>query len=133
LEKRDLDAVRGRLQDLDSLGRVQLAPCHLDFSPRNWLVEDALVNVIDFEWVALDYWACDLGRLYVGPWRGHPELQDAFLDGYGRRLEVQDLAVLQANAALTAVRLIVWANEHGESTFAMNCRENLNWLLRRTT
>src|SRR5437763_1982170 len=43
-----VDRARSRLRALDSTPPPRRVPCHLDFSPRNWLVDDGLLHVVDF-------------------------------------------------------------------------------------
>jgi Ser/Thr protein kinase RdoA (MazF antagonist) len=75
---------------LAAIGQADIpsgGPCHLDFQPRNWLVSSpGDVSVIDFEHARIDLPARDLVRLRFRTWPGHPDLRDAFLDGYGRPL-----------------------------------------------
>lgn len=129
-----VDLVRRVVGDLDRLPTPSRVPCHLDFSLRNWLVDDhGRVSLIDFEWAALDVWVNDLARLYYGPWQGRPDLRDAFLDGYGRALGDHDLAILSACAAARAVFLIVWARQHGETDLEASARRQLDGLIRGGT
>ncbi|AVT28936.1 hypothetical protein C6361_04880 [Plantactinospora sp. BC1] len=136
LEPRELDFVRAGLRDLSGIAAPARVPCHLDYGPRNWLVTGAdrhgaerRVHVIDFEWAGPEVWVNDLNRLYFGPWRGRPDLADAFLAGYGRTLDDADRAILHACAALTAVFIVVWAQRRGEPGFAEAWRQNLRRLM----
>jgi len=61
----------------------RLAPTHGDWQPRNWLVHDGTVSVIDFGRADLRPRHTDLGRLAVQQWRGRPDLEAAFWEGYG--------------------------------------------------
>lgn len=62
---------------------VRLVPTHGDWQPRNWLSDHGKLKVIDFG--RFDYRApsTDLVRLANQQWLGHPELESAFLQGYG--------------------------------------------------
>jgi hypothetical protein len=60
-----------------------LVPTHGDWQPRNWLVHDGIVAVIDFGRTELRPALTDFGRLAVQEFRGSPGLEAAFLDGYG--------------------------------------------------
>ena len=60
-----------------------LVPTHGDWQPRNWLVDDGRVRVIDFGRFDWRPAATDLARLAAQQFRGRPELERAFLDGYG--------------------------------------------------
>lgn len=87
-------------------------PCHLDYSARNWLVDDdGALRVIDFAGAGRDVWVCDLRRLEFGTWATQPGLREAFFDGYGRMPTADDEALLRASGALTAVSRIVRGTE----------------------
>ena len=78
---------RPRRGPADPLG----VPCHRDWQPRNWLVDDAGEPwAIDFEHARVGPWFEDVGRLWWREWQGRPDLAEAFFDGYGRRLDGDD-------------------------------------------
>lgn len=131
IEVRLLDFARAEVCGLAALGHPVRVPCHLDYSTRNWLVADGRVYIIDFEWAAPEVWVNDLARLYFGPWRDRPDLKDAFLEGYGRTIDPDDRAVLLGCGALTAVRTVVWARDHGDTPFEEAGRQNLQRLMAR--
>ena len=60
-----------------------LVPTHGDWQPRNWLSDRGNLKAIDFG--RFDYRApsTDLVRLANQQWLGRPELEAAFLQGYG--------------------------------------------------
>lgn len=61
-----------------------LVPTHGDWQPRNWVVDaDGRVAAIDFGRADWRPAATDLGRLHSQQFRGRPDLEAAFLDGYG--------------------------------------------------
>jgi Phosphotransferase enzyme family len=130
-DRRELAFVHSELRALEAVADLEVVPCHLDYSPRNWLVDGDRISVIDFEWSGPDFWANDLGKLYFGPWQTEPELQAAFLDGYGRALTDTDLAVLRGSYALTATWHTVWAFTHDNPVHGARCREILRALVRR--
>ena len=111
LGKRDLALARAQVEALRGLPRPGRVPCHRDYTPRNWLVNDGVLYVIDFEHARLDVWLADLARLYLGIWPDRPDLRQAFLDGYGRQLSDTDHVILHGVAALTATWLVVKARE----------------------
>src|SRR5262249_26962405 len=90
LSTRELDFVRAELETLESLPEPMRVPCHLDYTPRNWLIADGRVAIVDFEEAAPEVWVNDLAHLYFRWWRDpraphhRPraalELQQAFLD-----------------------------------------------------
>lgn len=124
LDQRSIDFVAGQLRDLAGVV-VTRVPCHLDYSPRNWLVADGVVHVIDFEMAALNWWLRDMSRLYFGMWQDRPDTYQAFLDGYGRQPTDDDLAVLHALGALESMTTIAWAREHDDPGFEAYGRRNL--------
>jgi tRNA A-37 threonylcarbamoyl transferase component Bud32 len=111
LARRDLAFAQAEIETLSGLPCPGQVPCHRDYTPRNWLVNDGVQYVIDFEHARLDVWLADLARLHLGIWPDRPDLKKAFLDGYGRQLSDTDHAILQGVAALTATWLVVKARE----------------------
>jgi Ser/Thr protein kinase RdoA (MazF antagonist) len=111
LGKRDLAVARAQVETLSGLPCADRVPCHRDYTPRNWLVQDGVQYVIDFEHARLDVWLADLARLHLGIWPDRPDLKEAFLAGYGHQLSDTDHAILQGVAALTATWLVVKARE----------------------
>jgi Ser/Thr protein kinase RdoA (MazF antagonist) len=111
LGKRDLALARAAVETLSSLPCPGRVPCHRDYTPRNWLVSDGVQYVIDFEHSRLDVWLTDLARLHLGIWPDRPDLEEAFLAGYGRQLSDTDHPILHGVAALTATWLVVKARQ----------------------
>lgn len=105
--------VRGRF---DGMRR---APCHRDFSPRNWLYDrkSGGFSVIDFEHARGDVWLADLLKLWDGPWQGRPELEASFFEGYGRPLSEWERLQLAAMGALHALATIVWSRNHEDAEY----------------
>ncbi|HEY3871858.1 MAG TPA: aminoglycoside phosphotransferase family protein [Actinocrinis sp.] len=131
LTARELGAARAGVRALCEVGVPQRqVPCHRDYSQRNWLVDDdGGLRVIDFEWARPDVWVTDLIRLSFGAWQDRPDLQEAFLDGYGRRLSDADRAVLTGCSILTAVWLVVKARESAQGSFEQSSRLMLRRLI----
>jgi len=127
----ELGFVRAQVHALNAIGSATMVPCHRDYTPRNWLVHDGLVSVIDFEWARLDAPAGDLARMHLAIWAGRPDLEEAFFDGYGRGLDAQDRIVLDSYAALTAIWLIIKARETAQPTFEQAIRSALANLMDR--
>jgi hypothetical protein len=111
LGKRELALARAEVEALAGLGCSDRVPCHRDYTPRNWVVSDAVQYVLDFELARLDVWLADLSRLHLGIWGTRPDLRAAFLAGYGRELSNTDRAILQGCAVLMATWLLVKARE----------------------
>lgn len=113
----ELGFARAEVRMLAGLSRTNQVPCHRDYNLRNWLVAAGAVYVIDFELSRLDVWVTDLIRLHFGVWATRPDLQEAFLDGYGRELDDTDRAILRGCGILTAVWLVIKARESGQPSF----------------
>ena len=129
LGARELGRARSAVADLVSVGPAGRVPCHRDFTPRNWLVGDGMVRIVDFEWSRLDVWVSDLARLHIGVWDGRPDLREAFLAGYGRDLSDTDRRVLHGCAVLTATWLVVRARETHQPKFEDASRTALRRLI----
>jgi thiamine kinase-like enzyme len=108
------------------LRSVRLVPAHRDYGPRNWLVDAAgHVRVIDFAHSEPSPWAVDLQKLTMREWRGRPELEAAFLEGYGRVPDGEDRFVLRAYVALSALATIAWSVAHDDPGFEAEARSVL--------
>ena len=117
---------------LRDLPPPSMVPCHSDFQPRNWRVdEDGRVFVFDFEKARHDWWIHDIQRMWWREWLERPDLRDAFLEGYGRDLDETELAGLRANSARGHLVQIAWATEHGDAPFAAEGRRQLARLRER--
>ncbi|WP_328473141.1 aminoglycoside phosphotransferase family protein [Actinoplanes sp. NBC_00393] len=62
---------------------VTVVPTHGDWQPRNWLIHDGVVSIIDFGRAALRPPFTDLNRLDAQEFRTGPQLEAAFMAGYG--------------------------------------------------
>jgi len=93
------------------------------------LVDDGRVFVIDFEWSRRDVWVSDVARLYYDYWPDRPELQGAFLAGYGRELLADDIAVMRAWWSMRQVHFILWVREHRDTAFEGAARQHLGLLM----
>jgi hypothetical protein len=111
LGKRELALARTEVEALIDLPCPGLVPCHRDYTPRNWVVSGTAQYVLDYELARLDVWLADLSRLHLGIWATRPDLQGAFLTGYGRQLSSTDRLILHGCAILTATWLLVKARE----------------------
>lgn len=108
LPARTIDEVaRGIDQVRPALVGALRVPCHRDFTPRNWLARlGAWVGVIDFEHARADVALVDALRLWCYLWPRRPDLREAFEEGYGRRFDQDDEAVLRRLAGLEGVATV---------------------------
>jgi Ser/Thr protein kinase RdoA (MazF antagonist) len=106
---------------------LRRVPCHRDFTPRNWIVDDhGVVRVIDFGHSRPDLWVLDVEKVWSLHLAERADRADAFWDGYGHSPTDEDRAVLGAAAALAAVSTITWAREHGDAVFEAVGRRQLD-------
>lgn len=102
-------------------------PCHRDYSPANWLVDQtgAWSGVIDFEFAHWDVPAADYSRYPDWDWIKRPDLVDAFFAGYSPLATVE--AKQQRLVSLVAYGLgaIVWGNANEYFGFAREGHEAL--------
>src|SRR5690606_5759757 len=75
---------------------VPVVPTHGDWHPRNWLIDDGVVRVIDFGRFAFRPASTDFTRLAAQQWRSRPELEQALFGGYGHDPRDPDLWRLDA-------------------------------------
>lgn len=96
-------------------GPATLVPTHGDWQPRNWLVDSGQVSAIDFgraDWRTAD---TDLARLAVQQLVSRPDLEAAFLDGYGTDpRDPEGWARVQLREAVSTA---VWAHQVGDDAF----------------
>ncbi|MFP1601918.1 phosphotransferase family protein [Microbacterium sp. 2216-1] len=105
---------RGILAD-DPAPPVEVVPTHGDWQPRNWLIHDAVVRVIDFGRFAFRPPSTDLLRLAAQQWRGRPDLESAFFEAYGPDPREPDRS--RISALREAVGTACWAHHVGEERF----------------
>jgi Ser/Thr protein kinase RdoA (MazF antagonist) len=95
--------IHAHLSALSTLGPIPAVPCHLDYTPHNLLCvtpsprvqqppeqqhrahtsDSPRISAIDFEHARYDLAARDLVRFATRTWHHRPDLQRAFLKGYG--------------------------------------------------
>lgn len=107
------------------------APCHRDYCPANWLINDEKkwCGVIDFEFSGWDVRAADFARLPEWQWLDRQDLTRAFHDGYARshpRVDRMQIWVARVQYALSAV---VWGMENDYQGFAAEGHTALAWLM----
>lgn len=128
LESREVDFARSALRAMPASVRPERVPCHRDYTPRNWVLGNGRVHVVDFEEMRPDAWMVDLGRLTVAWWPADPPMLEPLLDGYGRQLSDDETAILRCTYVVTAVRLIVLGSELGKTEFVASTRDVLRRL-----
>lgn len=86
---------------------VMLVPTHGDWQPRNWLIHQGIVSVIDFGRADLRPALTDFGRLAAQQFRQNPALESAFLRGYGA--DPREPGAWHRNRLREAIGTAVWA------------------------
>jgi hypothetical protein len=133
-ERRFLDGARGLIPPIEfkALNNfldhfqsrpIQLHFTHGDYQPRNWLANEGVVSVIDFGRGAQRPWVSDLVRLKNQQFIGHPEIEEAFMEGVGRSLTNADLEMLQLETLRQSTGTVVWAHNIGDNEFEEHGRQ----------
>jgi hypothetical protein len=92
-----------------------LVPTHGDWQPRNWLVHNGFVSVIDFGRAAMRPALADFARLAVQDFRRDPELEAAFLDGYGT--DPRERGAWHRTRVREAIGTAAWAYRVSDEAF----------------
>lgn len=111
-----LDELRKRLTGIGSRP-VRLSFTHGDYHPRNWLLHDDALAVIDFGRAEQRHWTSDLVRLQSQQFAERPDLAAAFATGLGREFGEEDIEVLELEWMYQAITTVVWAHGIGDSAF----------------
>lgn len=118
--------VQREMTSLQSLPQQEEVPCHADYLPHNWLVDDTgTLRVIDFgnaRWATAVH---DLTKLCFGPWWRRPDLTAAFFEGYGRSLTPTERQFLQHYLSVDALREIMFGHQHGSTLHLDHGRSRL--------
>ncbi|MFC4627502.1 phosphotransferase [Promicromonospora alba] len=96
-------------------GGSDVVPTHGDWQPRNWLIDDGVVRVIDFGRADLRPATEDFVRLARQDFSRNPRLEAAFLDGYGD--DPRDPEQWHRDLVGEAVGTAVWAYGVGDERF----------------
>lgn len=96
-------------------GGADVVPTHGDWQPRNWLVDDGIIRVIDFGRAALRPTIEDFVRLARQDFARDPQLETAFLEGYGG--DPRDAEQWRRSLVAEAVGTAVWAYRVGDDEF----------------
>jgi len=94
---------------------VELVPTHGDWQPRNWLIHEDQVSVIDLGRADRRPALTDLARLARQEWQGRPDLEEAFLEGYGS--DPREPAAWRRTLLREAIGTAVWAYLVGDEPF----------------
>jgi hypothetical protein len=92
-----------------------LVPTHGDWQPRNWLIHEGAVSVIDFGRAGLRPAWGDFGRLAAQQFRQDPALEAAFLAGYGA--DPRDSVTWRRNRIREAIGTTCWAYRVGSEDY----------------
>lgn len=92
-----------------------LVPTHGDWQPRNWVIADGTVRAIDLGRADWRLALTDFVRMAGAEWRDRPDLEAAFLDGYGD--DPREPAAWQRALVREAVGTAVWAHLVGDEEF----------------
>ncbi|AOS62084.1 protein kinase family protein [Actinoalloteichus hymeniacidonis] len=126
LSSAEIDFAVRRVGELVALGPAVTVASHLDFQPRNWLVDaSGTLRLIDFGRAGRDRWLADTERMLPRYWRDRPELAAAFFTGYGRTPTDAELHAQRCQHAYGALSTIVWAHQHDDPGFLAEGRAQL--------
>lgn len=92
-----------------------LVPTHGDWQPRNWLIHEGVVSIIDFGRAAMRPAMSDFARLAAQDFRRVPSLEAAFLEGYGS--DPRETCAWHRNRVREAIGTAAWAHRVGDETF----------------
>lgn len=110
----DADAAR-RILERWTPRPVVVVPTHGDWQPRNWLLSDGELRIIDFGRADRRPAMSDLTRVAGSDWTRHPGLEKAFLDGYGD--DPRDPDAWEILLLCEAISTAVWALQVGDEAF----------------
>lgn len=109
---------------------VTAVPTHGDYQPRNWLLApDGVLRIIDFGRFALRACWEDFLFLEAKLWRTHPELERAFLAGYGADPREGNEEAWFIARLRSAIGIAAWAHQYNLPEFSQLGVEWVNELL----
>jgi phosphotransferase family enzyme len=127
LTAEELALVARSTADLADADTLPLVPCHLDYQPRNWVIDaNGVLRILDFEHARLEVDIRDFVRLEFRHWTARPDLREAFYDGYGLSLQDRDSSLLNACAAMDSVTAIVRGKTSNNPMLAARGYETLH-------
>ncbi|MGW5558483.1 phosphotransferase [Micromonospora sp. NPDC003944] len=92
-----------------------LVPTHGDWQPRNWLVHNGTVSIIDFGRAAMRPSYTNFTRMSALDFRRDSRLESAFLDGYGA--DPRQTSAWFRTRVREAVGTAAWAYRVGDEAF----------------
>ena len=115
LEPSEVEFVRRATMEIPERSESVTVPCHRDYSPRNWMVDEhGTLRVIDFGLAGWDLAVRDFSRLAHRIWLFRPELREAFFAGYGRQLDEVEDRQLDGFVVMSAVRVMLRAHNQND-------------------
>jgi Ser/Thr protein kinase RdoA (MazF antagonist) len=127
-----LEALKDKVERLRKIP-VDMYFTHGDFQPRNWIIDEGLVSVIDFGRAAERSWVSDLVRLRNRQFVNHLELEEAFMAGVGRTLSAADYETLKLETVSESLGTVVWAHKIGDDEFEEHGRRMIARVLDSAT
>lgn len=94
---------------------ARMVPTHGDWQPRNWLWRNRVVYVIDLGRAERRPAQTDLARLAYQQWRDQPELEEAFVAGYGG--DPREPQTWKMVRVREAVGTAAWASRVGDAEY----------------
>jgi hypothetical protein len=110
-----VERLRAEIRSWPTPAASVVVPTHGDSQPRNWLVHEDVVSVIDFGRAAMRPAATDFARLAVQDFRDDPGLETAFLDGYG--IDPRETDAWHRHRVRAAIGTAAWAYQVGNEAF----------------
>lgn len=104
-------------------GTVSLTFTHGDYQPRNWLLDDEHINIIDFGRADSRHWTSDLVRLHHQQFLGRPDLEAAFYAGYGRGVDAAETDIWRLENLNQAIGTVLWAHQIADADFEQQGRD----------
>ena len=96
---------------------VTVVPTHGDWQPRNWLMHDGRVSVIDFGRARLRPSLTDWLRIDARDFRDDPVREAAFVEGYGSDPRDSSPSLWFRERLREAVNTVVWAHSVDDEAY----------------
>ncbi|MET9697790.1 phosphotransferase [Streptomyces sp. NPDC006529] len=122
--------IRDHAARLRRVGPVPVGHIHGDNQPRNWMVFEGVLALIDFERARPAACVQDFIILTATQWADHPDREKAFFRGYGRSLTDAERQALRCLTVLDAVNCLAWGPDNGDELVTARVRRTLDRLMR---